>query len=66
VGLGLSLVQAVAKLHGSALELMDQGPGLRVVLTMPSEAAVANRGAEVARDDGAVRAMATDKVASAH
>jgi len=30
----LSLAQAVAKLHGSALELSDQGPGLRVVLTM--------------------------------
>jgi hypothetical protein len=30
----LSLAQAVAKLHGSALELADRGPGLRVVLTM--------------------------------
>ncbi|HEY0802005.1 MAG TPA: HAMP domain-containing sensor histidine kinase [Steroidobacteraceae bacterium] len=34
VGLGLSLVQAVAKLHGSALELRDNAPGLRVVLTL--------------------------------
>jgi hypothetical protein len=34
VGLGLSLAQAVAKLHGSALELSDRGPGLRVVLMM--------------------------------
>ncbi len=34
VGLGLSLAQAVAKLHGSVLELSDRGPGLRVVLTM--------------------------------
>ena len=34
VGLGLSLVQAVAKLHGSALELSDQNPGLRVVLAL--------------------------------
>jgi hypothetical protein len=34
VGLGLSLVQAVAKLHGNPLELHDQMPGLRVVLTM--------------------------------
>jgi signal transduction histidine kinase len=34
VGLGLSLAQAVAKLHGGALELSDRGPGLRVVLTM--------------------------------
>src|SRR5271154_6590969 len=37
VGLGLSLVQAVAKLHGSALELSDRNPGLRVVLTLPPE-----------------------------
>jgi signal transduction histidine kinase len=34
VGLGLSLAQAVAKLHGSSLELSDRGPGLRVVLAM--------------------------------
>jgi signal transduction histidine kinase len=34
VGLGLSLAQAVAKLHGSALELSDRGPGLSVVLAM--------------------------------
>jgi signal transduction histidine kinase len=39
VGLGLSLVQAVAKLHGSALELSDQQPGLRVAMTMPLDAA---------------------------
>jgi len=37
VGLGLSLVQAVAKLHGSPLELYDQAPGLRVVLTFPAQ-----------------------------
>jgi hypothetical protein len=30
----LSLAQAVAKLHGSALELADRGPGLSVVLAM--------------------------------
>jgi signal transduction histidine kinase len=34
VGLGLSLVDAVAKLHGSPLELRDNGPGLRAVLTL--------------------------------
>src|SRR5580704_13199370 len=34
VGLGLSLAQAVAKLHGSTLELADRKPGLSVVLTM--------------------------------
>ena len=35
VGLGLSLVQAVAKLHGSSLELHDRNPGLRVVIALP-------------------------------
>ena len=35
VGLGLSLVQAVAKLHGSALELANLRPGLEVKLTLP-------------------------------
>src|ERR1700728_3575421 len=42
VGLGLSLVQAVAKLHGSALELLDNGPGLRVVMTVPLYASSAS------------------------
>jgi signal transduction histidine kinase len=42
VGLGLSLVQAVAKLHGSALELSDGNPGLRVALTVALEAASAD------------------------
>src|SRR5450631_4761441 len=37
VGLGLSLAQAVAKLHGSTLELSDRNPGLRVVLTIPAD-----------------------------
>ncbi len=39
VGLGLSLAQAVAKLHGSALELSDRNPGLRVAITLPVDAA---------------------------
>jgi signal transduction histidine kinase len=38
VGLGLSLAQAVAKLHGSTLELSDRNPGLRVALTVALEA----------------------------
>jgi signal transduction histidine kinase len=37
VGLGLSLVQAVAKLHGGTLELTDREPGLRAVLTIVAE-----------------------------
>lgn len=34
-GLGLSLVAAVARLHGGTLALEDNGPGLRAVLTLP-------------------------------
>jgi signal transduction histidine kinase len=35
-GLGLSLVSAVAQLHGGELELRDNRPGLAAVLTAPS------------------------------
>lgn len=35
-GLGLSLVAAVAKLHGATLELGDNDPGLQVTLSLPS------------------------------
>lgn len=34
-GLGLSLAKAVMKLHGGALRLEDNGPGLRAVLEFP-------------------------------
>ncbi len=35
-GLGLSLASAVATLHGGALRLEDNRPGLRAVLTLPA------------------------------
>lgn len=34
-GLGLSLVQAIARLHGGHLSLEDAGPGLKVTLDFP-------------------------------
>ena len=34
-GLGLSLVDAVVKLHGAELTLADAAPGLRVILRFP-------------------------------
>jgi signal transduction histidine kinase len=34
-GLGLSLVKAIADLHGASLILSDNGPGLRVTITFP-------------------------------
>ena len=37
VGLGLSLVEAVARLHNGRLQLLDHDPGLVAVLSLPSE-----------------------------
>jgi signal transduction histidine kinase len=37
-GLGLSLVAAVAKLHGARLDLVDNDPGLRAVIAFEREA----------------------------
>ncbi|HET6223858.1 MAG TPA: two-component sensor histidine kinase, partial [Dongiaceae bacterium] len=34
-GLGLSLVAAVARMHGGTLHLEDNAPGLRAVLSIP-------------------------------
>ena len=48
-GLGLSLVQAVATMHHGSLELEDNAPGLRVVLTLPlAEVRVVRREERVA------------------
>ena len=38
-GLGLSLVQAIAHLHGGTLALEDAAPGLRAMLRLPRDAA---------------------------
>lgn len=35
-GLGLSMVKAIADLHGAGIELNDESPGLRVTVTFPS------------------------------
>jgi signal transduction histidine kinase len=37
-GLGLSLVAAVARLHGGSVELLDNYPGLRVRVSLPARA----------------------------
>jgi signal transduction histidine kinase len=41
-GLGLSLVAAVARLHGGTLRLEDNDPGLKVILSVPAEKAPQN------------------------
>jgi len=63
VGLGLSLAQAVAKLHGSSLELADRNPGLRVSLAIPcvetQAAPIGAVGSNPAPASGGARAAAT-------
>ena len=44
-GLGLSLVAAVARMHGGSVRLEDNGPGLRAVLVIPSDRAAPGTGA---------------------
>lgn len=43
VGLGLSIVDAVAKLHGGVLQLLDNHPGLLAQMVLPVTAARSNR-----------------------
>jgi signal transduction histidine kinase len=43
VGLGLSIVEAVAKLHGGALQLLDNHPGLLAQMVLPVSAALPGR-----------------------
>jgi len=64
VGLGLSLVQAVAKLHGSTLSLADREPGLRVSLTLPLDAAGAPALAAQTQDGAAGSVLASATLAS--
>ncbi len=44
VGLGLSIVDAVARLHGGVLELTDNHPGLRAQMVLPGAADAASVG----------------------
>lgn len=37
-GLGLSLVRAIADLHGATVTLADNGPGLKILIAFPSRA----------------------------
>ena len=57
-GLGLSLVSAVARLHGGHLQLQDNQPGLRVVLSLPAEGSAGLNGAQARATPGAERGRA--------
>ncbi len=52
VGLGLSLVEAVARLHGSALELQDNYPGLRASMALVQDSRPIERPASAAPKHG--------------
>jgi len=52
-GLGLSLVAAVARLHGGSLRLEDNEPGLRVILSLPLEGDVDANGTVTEPSTGA-------------
>jgi signal transduction histidine kinase len=43
VGLGLSIVDAVVRLHGGVLELIDNHPGLRAQMVLPVSGAASGR-----------------------
>ncbi len=52
VGLGLSLVEAIARLHGSSLGLADNGPGLRVSMALGQDTRPIERPAPAAPQRG--------------
>jgi len=64
VGLGLSLVQAVAKLHGSPLELRDNGPGLSAVLTLTIDGSTPALREAVPQESSAAAGVARPTLAS--
>jgi signal transduction histidine kinase len=57
-GLGLSLVRAVATMHGGSIRLADNKPGLKAVLTFPLAAAAPSSGPPVGGSTAEERARA--------
>jgi hypothetical protein len=53
VGLGLSVVDAVARLHGTALKLSDNSPGLRVSILLMQDTRPIERTAAVVANKAA-------------
>jgi signal transduction histidine kinase len=60
VGLGLTLVASVAKVHGGVLELADNHPGLRAKMVILAQAPGATGALQPARIEGAVGAAGAD------
>jgi signal transduction histidine kinase len=55
VGLGLSLVDAVARLHGSELRLEDNHPGLRARIVLTQDTLQSTRTARASSDEGSLQ-----------
>jgi signal transduction histidine kinase len=55
VGLGLSLVDAVARLHGSELKLEDNQPGLRARIVLTQDTPQITRAARANSEEGEFR-----------
>jgi signal transduction histidine kinase len=55
VGLGLSLVDAVARLHGSELKLEDNHPGLRARMILTQDTPQITRAARASSEEGEFR-----------
>jgi signal transduction histidine kinase len=55
VGLGLSLVDAVARLHGSELKLEDNEPGLRARIVLTQDTLQITRAARATTEEGGFR-----------
>ena len=55
VGLGLSLVDAVARLHGSELRLEDNHPGLRARIVLTQDTLQITRAARATSEEGGFR-----------
>jgi signal transduction histidine kinase len=63
-GLGLSLVAAVARLHGGSIRLEDNAPGLRAVLTLPKSGVKAETSVPVSKDRSPLATPAVPSTAS--
>ena len=64
VGLGLTLVASVAKVHGGALELADNNPGLRANMIISAQSAAATGALSAGRTEAAAPAAAATAIAA--
>jgi signal transduction histidine kinase len=66
VGLGLTLVASVAKVHGGALELADNNPGLRAHMIVAAQSPGTSGALHTARTEPAASAQPAMGTAAGH